>query len=199
MNAAPVRLLLLAGSARSGALSARLRDAAQRLCEAAGASASTIDLRALDLPLYDGDLETTQGVPEGARRLREAIGAADAVLIVTPEYNGFPTPLLINAFDWLSRLQAAGDTPSGLATTAGKPVGLLSSSPGPAGGLRAINFLRQYLQMAFAMLVVPQQFALGRAHDAFDDAGVMKDAKTEQAVAGVVRSLLRIAGAVRVA
>ena len=45
MNAAPVRLLLLAGSARSGALSARLRDAAQRLCEAAGASASTIDLR----------------------------------------------------------------------------------------------------------------------------------------------------------
>ena len=199
MNAAPVRLLLLAGSARSGALSARLRDAAQRLCEAAGASASTIDLRALDLPLYDGDLETAQGVPEGARRLREAIGAADAVLIVTPEYNGFPTPLLINAFDWLSRLQAAGDTPSGLATTAGKPVGLLSSSPGPAGGLRAMNFLRQYLQMAFAMLVVPQQFALGRANDAFDDAGIMKDAKTEQAVAGVVRSLLRIAGALRAA
>ena len=199
MTTETLHLLLLAGSARSGALSGRLRDAAQRLALAASASASTIDLRALDLPLYDGDLEAAQGVPEGARRLREAIAAADAVLVVTPEYNGFPTPLLINAFDWLSRLQAAGDTPSGLATTAGKPVGLLSSSPGPAGGLRAINFLRQYLQMAFAMLVVPQQFALGRAHDAFDDAGVMKDAKTEQAVAGVVRSLLRIAGAVRVA
>ena len=199
MNTQALHLLLLAGSARSGALSVRLRDAAQRLAQAAGASASTIDLRALALPLYDGDLEAAQGVPEGARRLREAIAAADAVLIVTPEYNGFPTPLLINAFDWLSRLQAEGDASSGLATTAGKPVALLASSPGPAGGLRAMNFLRQYLQMAFAMLVVPQQFALGRALDAFDDAGVMKDAKTEQAVAGVVHSLLRIAGALRAA
>ena len=199
MDAVALRVLLIAGSARTGALSVRLRDAAQRLAEAAGASTSTIDLRALALPLYDADREAAQGVPEGARRLREAIAAADAVLIVTPEYNGFPTPLLINAFDWLSRLQAAGDAPSGLATTAGKPVALLSSSPGPGGGLRAMNFLRQYLQMAFAMLVVPQQFALGRAHEAFGDAGALKDAKTEQAVAGVVRSLLRIAGALRAA
>ena len=199
MDAVALRVLLIAGSARTGALSVRMRDSAQRLAEAAGASTSTIDLRALALPLYDADREAAQGVPEGARRLREAIAAADAVLIVTPEYNGFPTPLLINAFDWLSRLQAAGDAPSGLATTAGKPVALLSSSPGPGGGLRAMNFLRQYLQMAFAMLVVPQQFALGRAHEAFGDAGALKDAKTEQAVAGVVRSLLRIAGALRAA
>jgi chromate reductase, NAD(P)H dehydrogenase (quinone) len=199
MDAVALRVLLIAGSARTGALSVRLRDAAQRLAEAAGASTSAIDLRALALPLYDGDLEAAQGVPEGARQLREAIAAADAVLIVTPEYNGFPTPLLINAFDWLSRLQAAGDAPAGLASTAGKPVALLASSPGPVGGLRAMNFLRQYLQMAFAMLVVPQQFALGRAHEAFDEAGAVKDAKAEQAVAGVLQALLRVAGALRAA
>lgn len=198
MSAAPLHLLLLAGSARNTALSVRLRDAAGRLAQAAGASTSVLDLRALALPLYDGDFEAAQGVPEGARQLREAIGAADGVLLVTPEYNGFPTPLVINAFDWLSRLQAAGAVPSGLATTADKPLALLASSPGPGGGLRAMNFLRQYLQMAIAMLVVPQQFALGRAHEAFDDRGALKDPKAEQAVAGVVNALLRLAGALRV-
>ena len=111
-----------------------------------------IDLRALALPVYDADLEAASGVPDGARRLRDAIAAADAVLIVTPEYNGFPTPLLINAFDWLSRLQAAGDVPSGLATTAGKPVALLSSSPGPAGGLRAMNFRTISLELTGACM-----------------------------------------------
>lgn len=191
------RLLLMAGSSRAGAWSGRLRDAAQRLAEAAGASTSVLDLRALGLPLYDADLEAASGVPEGARRLRQAIADADAVLLVTPEYNGFPTPLVVNAFSWLSRLQAEGDVPSGLATTASKPVALLSSSPGPLGGLRALNFQRQYLQMAFAMLVVPQQFALGRAHEAFDEAGALKDTKAAQAVAGVLSALLRVAGALR--
>ena len=197
MNARPLRLLLLAGSARKGAWSGHLRDAAQGLADAAGASTSVIGLRALALPLYDADLEAAQGVPDGARQLREAIAAADAVLLVTPEYNGFPTPLLINAFDWLSRQQAVGPVASGLATTAGKPVALLSSSPGPLGGLRAMNFLRQYLQMAFAMLVVPQQFALVRAHEAFDEAGALKDAKSAQAVTAVLHALLRVAAALR--
>ena len=134
---------------------------------------------------------------DGARRLREAIADADALLLVTPEYNGFPTPLVINAFAWLSRLPAEGQAPSGLATTASKPVALLSSSPGPLGGLRAMNFQRQFLQMAFAMLVVPQQFALGRANEAFDEAGALKDPKAAQAVTGVLRALLRVAGALR--
>jgi NAD(P)H-dependent FMN reductase len=90
-----------------------------------------------------------------------------------------------------------GPVASGLATTAGKPVALLSSSPGPLGGLRAMNFLRQYLQMAFAMLVVPQQFALVRAHEAFDEAGALTDAKSAQAVANVLHALLRVAAALR--
>lgn len=199
MSTPALRLLLLAGSARSGAWSVRLRDAAQQLATAAGASTAVIDLRALALPLYDADLEAAEGVPDGARRLRDAIAGADAVLIVTPEYNGFPTPLLINAFDWLSRLQAEAPAASGLATTAAKPVALLASSPGPLGGLRAMNFLRQYLQMAFAMLVVPQQFALVRASEAFDEAGPLKDAKAGQTVSGVLTALLRLAAALRAA
>ena len=197
MTTAPIRLLLLAGSARQGALSVRLRDAAARLAASAGASTSALDLRALALPLYDGDIEASQGVPQGAHQLRTAIAAHDAVLIVTPEYNGFPTPLVINAFDWLSRLPAGEGAASGVMVTANKPTALLSISPGAIGGLRAMNFLRQYLQMAFGMLVVPRQHAVGHGHDVLDAKGAFKDEKAEQAVASVVQSVLRVAGALR--
>jgi chromate reductase len=195
----PLRLLVIAGSARHGSLSLRIAGAAAALAQEAGTSVETLDLRALQLPLYDGDLEAAGGVPDAALRLLDAIRAADALLIVTPEYNGFPTPLLINAFDWLSRLGATDQRPSGLATTANKPVALLSASPGPLGGLRSMNFLRQYLQMAFAMIVVPQQFALGRAHDAFDDQGALKDERARGTVSGVLSALSTVATALRAA
>jgi NAD(P)H-dependent FMN reductase len=165
------------------------------MARSAGATVTELDLRALQLPVYDGDIESSSGVPEGATKLLDAIVAADAVLLVTPEYNGFPTPLVINAFDWLSRIAAQGARPSGLAATANKPVGLLSASPGPLGGLRSMNFLRQYLQMAFAMIVAPQQFALSRANEAFDDQGGIRDDKTVRAVAGVVAALGSLAAA----
>jgi NAD(P)H-dependent FMN reductase len=190
-------LLVIAGSARAGALSVKLANAAAALARGAGADVHPLDLRALQLPVYDGDIEASSGIPAGATQLREAIAAADGLLLVTPEYNGFPTPLVINAFDWLSRLPAHDGAASGLATTANKVVGLLSSSPGPLGGLRAMNTLRQYLQMAFQMLVVPRQFALGRAHEAFDGTGALQDAKSAEAVAGVVRALMQVGTALR--
>jgi chromate reductase, NAD(P)H dehydrogenase (quinone) len=192
-----LRLLVIAGSARRGSLSLQLAQAAGRMAAQAGAEVQPLDLRALQLPLYDGDLEARSGVPEDAARLRDAICDAHALLLATPEYNGFPTPLLINAFDWLSRLQPAGDRPSGLAATAGKPVALLAASPGPLGGLRSMNYLRQYLQMAFAMLVVPQQFALGRAGDAFDAQGALKDERAQTSVSGVLAALGTLAAALQ--
>jgi chromate reductase, NAD(P)H dehydrogenase (quinone) len=181
------RLLLIAGSARQGALSVKLRDAARALANAAGAETSVLDLRALALPLYDGDIELKQGVPAATAALRDAIRGHDALVIVTPEYNGLPTPLLINAFDWLSRL------PDGLKTTADKPVALLASSPGALGGLRSLNYTRQYLQMAFQMLVVPQQQALSKAHEAFAADGTLADAKAAAMLAGVVHAVLKLA------
>ena len=189
----PIRLLVVAGSSRQGAWSRKLADAAAQTARSDGASVTLLDLSELELPLYDGDIEAASGVPEGAGKLRAALLSHDALLIVTPEYNGFPTPLLINAFDWLSRLGADAGGISGLAATANKPVALLASSPGLLGGLRAMNYLRQYLQMAFAMIVVPQQFALARAHEAFDDAGTLKDAKAAQVVSAVLSSLKRLA------
>jgi chromate reductase len=189
----PPRILLIAGSAREGALSVRLRDAARRALDAAGAATDVLDLRALDLPMYDGDLEARQGVPAGARTLRDALAVSDAVLLVTPEYNGFPTPLVINAFDWLSRLPAEVGRPAGVAVSADKPLALLSSSPGALGGQRALTLVRQYLGGTFQMLVLPQQFALGKAHEAFDDAGGLKDARAAKTVTEIAQRLVVLA------
>lgn len=185
METTHLKLLLIAGSARQGALSVRLRDAARRTADSAGATSEVLDLRSLALPLYDGDLEASQGVPAGATTLRDAIAAADALLISTPEYNGFPTPLVINAFAWLSRLK------DGLAVAVDKPVALVSSSPGALGGLRAMNFLRQYLQLVYQMQVVPPQLAVSRAHEAFEPDGSLADPKATVSLDRVVRAVLR--------
>lgn len=194
-----VRLVALSGSERAGSLNRKLLDVAVKAAALRGAQVETIDLRSLSLPLFDADIEKSPGVPDGARRLRDALHAADGVLLATPEYNGFPTPLLINSLDWLSRLQAEGDTPAGLAVTAGKPVGILSASPGLLGGLRSLNYTRQFVSMAFAMMPVPQQFALSRAHEAFDDTGALKDAKQQAAVENVVGAVVRVATALKAA
>jgi chromate reductase, NAD(P)H dehydrogenase (quinone) len=186
------RILALAGSSRDGALSTRLRDAAASVLRAAGADVQALDLRALALPLYDGDLEAASGVPAGARQLRDGVLQADGVLFVTPEYNGFPTPLALNAWDWLSRLPAESQQPSGLAACAGKPLALLSTSPGPWGGMRALGLMRQFLGGTFQMLVLPQQLAVVRAHEAFDDTGALKDARQQQALVQLAAGLIRL-------
>jgi chromate reductase len=191
------RILIIPGSARQGSLNRKLAAHAANTARAAQLQVDELDLAALSLPLYHGDLEASSGVPDGALVLQQAIQRCDGLLMVTPEYNGFPTPLVINAFDWLSRIPATAEHPAGLAVTANKPAALLAASPGPGGALRSMNYLRQYLQMAFAMIVVPQQFALGRAHEAFDDSGALKDARAAQTVQGVVDSLARLAGALR--
>lgn len=192
-----VRVLVMAGSARTGSFNRQLSGVAAGLLGAAGARVTQIDLRELGLPLYDADIQAA-GMPAGALALRRLMAQTDAVLISTPEYNGFVPPLLINAFDWLSRVPPADGLPSGLESTASKVAGVMSASPGALGGLRSLNYLRQFLQMTIGMLVVPEQFALSQAHQAFDSAsGQLTDDKHRQAVQRVVQAVLRTAGALR--
>lgn len=184
------RVLVISGSARHGSLNQRLAAVAARELEQGGAVVTPVDLRALALPVYDADIEAL-GMPEGARTLRRLFAENDALLLVSPEYNGFPTPLLINALDWASRPVAEDDLPSGPAAMSGTVAGLLSASPGAFGGLRSLLFTRQFLQMNLGMLIVPEQFGLGLAEKAFDLAGALVDAKAHDAVLKVVQSVLR--------
>lgn len=193
-----VRVLVIAGSSRPGSFNRRLADVAAAMARQAGAGVTSVDLRALDLPLYDAEIEAA-GLPPGALELRRLIASHDAVIVASPEYNGFPTPLLVNAFDWTSRVSAADGLPSGLVATAGKVCGVVSASPGALGGLRSLLFVRQFLSLAIGMLVVPEQFALPLAGKAFDEQGQLIDDKQQAAVQRVVGAVLRTATALKAA
>jgi chromate reductase, NAD(P)H dehydrogenase (quinone) len=185
------KLLLISGSAREGSLNQRLVQLAGRKAQAQGASVTSVDLRALNLPVYDDDLLAREGMPAGALRLRELFASHDGLLLSCPEYNALPTPLLINSFDWLSVVKAEGSLPGGTGATAGKPVGLLAASPGALGGIRQLPIVRTYLSTNFAMVAVPEQMALGSAGEAFDDAGNLTREPMDQLLDKVVASVVR--------
>lgn len=194
---ADLRVLVVSGSSRAGSFNALLAQAAAAQVRGVGAQATLADLRGLDLPLYDGDLEARQGVPEGARVLRQLVVEHDALIVSAPEYNALPTPLLLNSFDWLSRLAAEGSWPAGSVATAGKVVGLLAASPGGFGGVRALPIVRQFLATNFGMVVAPEHFALNFAHQAFDEQGALKQTSHQEALARVVQGVLRLAHALK--
>lgn len=190
----PVRLLVLSGSSRQGSLNRRLVRAAAAHAQTLGATLEELDLRALNLPVIDEDLEREHGVPAGAFELRRAMAQADGLLLASPEYNALPAPLLLNAFDWLSRVQVSEDgLPSGVGATTGKPVGLLGASPGGYGGIRQMPLLRIFLSTNFQMHVVPEQLALGGAAEAFDSDTQLKSPVMQQALERVAASVVRAA------
>ncbi len=184
------KLLIVPGSTRTDAFSKRLARAAGTLAEAAGTKATGIDLRDYAMPLYDGDLETSGGLPEAAVRLRAVVQQHDALLFVSPEYNASIPAVLKNTIDWLSRPHAAEP---GVSVFAGKVAGLLSSSPGALGGLRGLVHLRQIL-MNLGLLVITEQFALGNASAAFTADGTLVDGKHVASVQKVLQRLVHTAG-----
>jgi chromate reductase len=191
--AAP-RILIIPGSARREALSKRLADAALTAVHRAGGLATRIDLAHFELPLYNADLETRDGLPPAVRRLQALIAGHEALLIASPEYNGSITPLLLNTLDWCSRPDANHPLTSGLAIFDDKPAALLGSSPSRLGGLRALAQVRDLLGY-LGMIVLPQQLAVPRAHEAFDAGGQLTDptqrAKLETVASSLVRAALR--------
>jgi chromate reductase len=189
-----LRLLVTSGSERRGSLNRKLANVAAGVARAAGAEVTDLDLRALGLPLYDGDIEAA-GVPPGAMRLRDLIASHDGIVMAAPEYNGFVTPLLVNSFDWLSRVKEADGQASGLQAAGGKVVGLMSASPGYYGGARGLMSLRTFLATVLGMLVVPPTLSVPSAAKAFDDAGALLDEKQRAGVERVVKAVLTTAGA----
>jgi chromate reductase, NAD(P)H dehydrogenase (quinone) len=190
------RILAFAGSARAGSFNVKLLTVAVQAARELGAEVTPLDLHSLGLPLYHAEIEAA-GMPVGALELRRLLATHDALLVASPEYNGFPTPLLINSLDWASRPAAADGLPSGLGAMGGKVAGVMSASPGPMGGLRSLGFARQFLHNTLGFLVVPEQFALVQAGKAFDEQGALIDAKQMQSVQRVVASVVRVAGALK--
>ncbi|WP_309086302.1 NAD(P)H-dependent oxidoreductase [Chelativorans sp.] len=182
------RILVFAGSTRSGALSGKTADAAMKELALQGAEVTRISLADYPLPILNQDLEREKGVPDNAVKLARMVMAHDGLLIATPEYNSSIPPLLKNAIDWVSRVKAdAQGRP--MRAFSGKLVALCSSSDGGFAGVRAINHLRAVLVHCQAEIITPQ-CSVPRAQEAFDENGDFVEERLRKAMAKVCQTLI---------
>lgn len=135
----------------------------------------------IDLPLYNGDIED-QGFPEKVLAFVEAVRAADAVVISTPEYNHNLSGVLKNALDWQSRVKPS--------VFIDKPVAIMSVTGGAAGGLLAQNSLRQCL-LPFASKVLGRpsvHIGANYTEGLFVD-GELADVEMRERIAALMKAL----------
>ena len=182
------KILAFAGSTREGSFNKKLVKVAAEAARAAGAEVTMLDLRELNLPLYDGDLETSQGLPPGGRNLKDLMLAHQGFLISAPEYNSSISAVLKNAIDWASR-PVPGEKP--LECFDGKIAALMSASPGALGGLRMLVHLRAILENVGTM-VLPKQVAVSKAHEAFDENGSLKDPAQQKKIQQLCAELTEV-------
>ena len=165
-------LVALSGSLRDGSFNGAL------LRAAAGLVPPDVELRIASIrgiPLYDADVEAAEGVPAAVQALKDAIAAADGLLLATPEYNNAMPGVAKNAIDWLSRPPA--DIPR---VFGGKPVGLIGASPGQTGTARGQSQLRQAFEFTNSYCMPQPELLVFRAHEKFDTEGRLTDAATAE-------------------
>lgn len=183
------RLLFFAGSARAGSVNKRLARLGASIAEANGIAATFADLGDYPMPLYDGDLQDREGIPENARKLEALMRVHTGVFIACPEYNASITPLLKNTLDWISRIRE----PEPLYVFKTRVFALGSSSPGGMGGLRGLNTARTVLELGLGALVLPDQFAVPKALEAYDDHGHLKNKDSQGQFKALIQKLARAA------
>lgn len=182
------QILAFAGSTRTDSYNKKLVKIAAAGATGAGAQVTYIDLRDLPLPLYDEDLEAQEGLPENAKKLKDLLISHQGLLIASPEYNSSLTAVLKNAIDWASR-PLPNEPP--LAAFTLKVAAIMSASPGGLGGLRGLVHLRSILGN-IKVLVLPDQVAVAKAHEAFNPDGSLKDLKQQQSIEKLGESLANI-------
>src|SRR5262245_10199520 len=173
-----MRLLTISGSLREGSYNTALARAA------ADVAPEGVEVELFDglgeLPLFDADLEG--GENPAVRHLRESIDNADAVLFVTPEYNGSIPGALKNAIDWASR-------PRGEAALLNKTVAVAGASTGQYGALWAQQDLRRVLGRAGARVVCPE-LPVARAQDSCNESETGPNALVAERLRGHIAGLV---------
>ncbi len=179
------RILAFGGSLRKDSFNHKLVKIAADAARDAGADVTLIRLSDYPMPIYDGDDEDRDGLPENATKLKALFKQSDGLLISSPEYNSSISAALKNAIDWVSR-PVPNEPP--LAAFAGKTATLMSASPGALGGLRGLVHVRAILGN-IRVIVLPDQMAISSAHEAFDADGALRDAKKQETIQNLGRDL----------
>jgi chromate reductase len=174
----PIRILGIAGSLRRGSYNRAALRAATQLVPAD----ATLDIFELDgIPGFNQDEE--QHPPAKVVELKQRIRAADAVLIVTPEYNYSVPGVLKNAIDWASR-------PYGDSAWNGKPAAIMGTSVGTIGTARAQYHLRQTFVFLNMLPLNQPEVMIGNAAERFDGEGNLTDETTKDFIRRLLRNLV---------
>lgn len=173
------KILGISGSLRAGSFNTALLRAAEKSA-GDGIDFETATLHGI--PLYDGDVEAANGVPEAVSALKERIAGSDGVLLVTPEYNNGIPGVFKNAIDWLSR--PAGDIPR---VFGGRPFALVGASPGGFGTILSQNHWLPVLKTLGVDLWAGSRLYVSRAGQVFDANGELVDDKVRAQLADFMR------------
>lgn len=163
-----MELIGLSGSLRKGSFnSALLRAAAAALPEGVQLTIASI----AGIPLYDGDIESNEGIPASVEALKQAIIKADGLILASPEYNNSLPGVFKNAIDWLSRPPAAVSPVFG-----GKPVALMGASPSQFGTALGQAAWLPVLRTLGARPWFGGRLTVAKADKVFDPDGGLSDA-----------------------
>lgn len=183
-----LKVLGISGSLRKDSYNRKALQGAKKMAAELGAEVREIDLKDLNLPLYDGDVEA-RGFPESVLKLKRAVEEADVLLIATPEYNHSISGVLKNAIDWLSR---------GTNSLDGKIAATFGASTGQYGTVRAQIHLRQIL-FSLNVFVLPQvQSLIPLASETISPEGEIKNAAVEAQLKKLVEKTLAFAKKIKV-
>jgi NAD(P)H-dependent FMN reductase len=185
------RLLFFAGSTRTNSFNMRVAKLGAMIAEANSIPSTFVDLADYPMPIYNGDLEAESGQPENAHKLKNLMKAHTGIFIVSPEYNASFSPLLKNVVDWISHVRDDGEAPLEVYRT--RVFALGAASNGGTGGLRGLSQLRLMLELGTGALVLPNQFLLPRAADAFDEHGHLRNKDQTEQFKAVIQKLARAA------
>lgn len=178
-----MKILGFAGSLRSGSYNKIIVKNALKIAKDLGAETEFLDLRDLNLPHYDADVENA-GFPKEATKFKEKIESADAVIISSPEYNRSITGPLKNALDWSSR-------PMREFSFADKPTALITASPGGRGGVSAMEHLVQIMEV-FGAKVPEKKISISEVRDKLDENGNITDKETIESIKQLLQELIQI-------
>ncbi|MER0238770.1 NAD(P)H-dependent oxidoreductase [Fulvimarina sp. MAC8] len=167
------KIAIIVGSTRTGSFNKQLAMEAARHLAKTDVKLTLLDLSDYPLPIYDGDTESEDGVPENAFNLARQIARQDGLLLVSPEYNSSVPPLLKNTVDWVSRVRRISDRP--VLPFKGLVVALASASTGQGGGRRGLEAWRSVMRNVGAEIITAQ-CTVPNAREAFDeDGGIAAD------------------------
>ena len=171
-------ILAISGSLRKASFNTGLVRAAEAL-SLPGVTVKGMTLHGI--PLYDGDAEAADGIPAAVTALKEAMRAADGVVLVTPEYNNGIPGVFKNAIDWASRPPADSGAVFG-----GRPVAIIGASPGGFGTILSQNHWLPVIRTLGMRPWFEGRLMVSRAGSLFDADGNLMNEETRTRLAGFI-------------